>query len=83
MSDRYPIVLFWSEDDEARVAHVSDLRSCSARGATPWDAVREVKIVRRLWLESAGAQGTPLPDRRESNCLPDSVWDALKAKAPA
>lgn len=80
MQDNYPIVVFWWEEDQQWVADVPDLRGCSASGDTPEEAVREGLIARRLWLESARAHGTPLPDPRESRFLPDVARDALRVE---
>ena len=79
MTDNYPIVIFWSEGDQAYIADIPDLRSCSAWGETPEEALREVLIARTLWLESAHERGTPLPDPRESPYLPEIAREALRA----
>ncbi len=83
MRDNDPIVLFWSDEDEACTADVLDLRSCSAWGETPEEAMREAKIAPGLWLELAREHGTPLLDSLESKCLPDAAPAAPKAKALA
>ena len=79
MHDNYPIVVFWSDEDGEWIADVPDLRSCSVSGETPEEAVREGLIARRLWLESARAHGTPLPDWRESPYLPEIAKEQLRA----
>jgi len=71
--DNYPIVVFWSDEDEAFIADVPDLRYCSAHGETPEEAVREAMIARRLWLETAREDGVPLPDPRRSPYLPETA----------
>ena len=81
MQDTYPIVVFWWEEDQEWVGDVPDLRGCSASGASPEEAVREALIARDLWLESARAHGTPLPDPPESPYLPETASTALRAKA--
>ena len=43
MQNRYAINVFWSEDDGLWVADVPDSKSCSAFGATPEEAVAEVR----------------------------------------
>lgn len=48
----YPIVVFWSDEDEAYIATVPDLRSCSAFGDTPEEALREVQVAQELRLEA-------------------------------
>lgn len=40
----YPIVVFWSDEDDASIADVPDIRYCSAHGETAEEAVREVRI---------------------------------------
>lgn len=70
-NDNYPIVLFWSEGDEAFIADVPDLHYCSAHGETPEEALREILIARALWLEMAREDGFPLPDPRRSPYLPE------------
>ena len=58
----YAINVFWSDEDESYIATVPDLRGCSAFGGTPEEAVREVEVAKRLWLESAKANGDVVPE---------------------
>jgi predicted RNase H-like HicB family nuclease len=58
----YAINVFWSDEDESYIASIPDLRGCSAFGDTPEEAVREVELAKRLWLESAHAHGDPIPE---------------------
>lgn len=60
MSD-YHINVFWSEEDEAYVADIPDLRYCSAFGVTPTEALAEVLVARDAWLAAARANGLPIP----------------------
>jgi predicted RNase H-like HicB family nuclease len=69
--DNYPIVVFWSEGDEAYIADVPDLRYCSAHGETPEEALREALIARELWLRVAREDGLALPDPKTSPYLPE------------
>ena len=57
----YPIILFWSEEDEGFIADIPDLRYCSAFGDTPEKALAEVLVARDLYLRSAQKHGDPLP----------------------
>ena len=59
---RYTIIVFWSEADAAWVADVPDLKSCSAFGNSPEEAVAEVRIAMDAWLEVARDAGLPLPE---------------------
>ena len=62
--NRYAFVVFWSDEDGAWVADAPDLRSCSAYGSTPEEAVAELRIAVEAWLETAQARGLPLPKAR-------------------
>ncbi len=57
----YPIRVFWSDEDQAWIADIPDLRYCSAHGATPEEAVREVQAAKELWLAVAREDGRPIP----------------------
>ena len=61
---RYAIIVFWSDEADAWVADVPDLRSCSAFGATPEEAVAEVRVAMEGWLASARDAGHPIPEAR-------------------
>jgi predicted RNase H-like HicB family nuclease len=60
----YTINVFWSDEDEAWVADVPDLRSCSALGNTPEEAVAEVRVAMEAWLAAARDAGHPVPEAR-------------------
>ena len=60
----YHINVFWSEDDDAYVADLPDLKYCSAYGHTPEMALREVLIAKDAWLETAKANQKPIPRPR-------------------
>jgi predicted RNase H-like HicB family nuclease len=64
MTTKYHINLFWSETDDAWVADVPDLQSCSAFGDTPAEALSEVEKAMDAWLEVARGHGLPAPEPR-------------------
>lgn len=57
----YPIVVFWSDDDDAYIADVPDIRYCSAHGETAEEALREVRLALADILDDARDRGIPLP----------------------
>ncbi|MEA2528380.1 MAG: hypothetical protein QOF33_4069 [Thermomicrobiales bacterium] len=61
MSNEYPIVVFWSDEDEAFIADIPDLFACSAFGPTAEAAVAEVQRAKVAWLASAREHGDPIP----------------------
>ena len=57
----YHINIFYSEDDEGYIADIPDLKHCSAFGTTPEEALKEVLKAKEAWLQSASANGKPIP----------------------
>ena len=57
----YHVNVFYSEEDEGYIADIPDLKHCSAFGKTPEEALREVLKAKEAWLESARANGKPIP----------------------
>jgi predicted RNase H-like HicB family nuclease len=57
----YHINVFYSEESGCYVADIPDLRFCSACGASPVEAVREVQIAKKAWLKVAKERGKPIP----------------------
>ena len=53
----YHINVFWSEEDGCHVADIPDLAFCSAFGATPEEALRQVLQAKAAWL-GQGARGS-------------------------
>ena len=67
--DRYEIIIFWSDDDQAFVADVPELPGCMAHGQTHEDALAAVKEAIALWLETAQAAGRDVPKARGTRLL--------------
>ena len=63
MSD-YSINIFFSEEDGGYIADIPDLDSCSAFGASPEEALREVEKAKAAWLAAAHSSGKPIPEPR-------------------
>jgi predicted RNase H-like HicB family nuclease len=60
----YHINIFWSDEDGAYVADIPDLQACSAFGDTPAEALSQVLLAKRAWLEAAESAGKPIPAPR-------------------
>ena len=60
----YHINIFYSEEDGGFIADIPDLDVCSAFGATPEEALREVERAKAAWLEAAREAGKPIPPPR-------------------
>ncbi len=57
----FHINIFYSDDDEGYIADIPDLKSCSAFGSTPEEALHEVELAKAAWLEAAREVGKPIP----------------------
>jgi predicted RNase H-like HicB family nuclease len=64
MKSKYHINLFWSDEDKAWIADAPDLKSCSALGDTPEDALRELENAMQAWLATAKQRKMPIPKPR-------------------
>ena len=60
----YHINIFYSDEDGGYIADIPDLEACSAFGATPEEALREVEVAKAAWLEAARESGKPIPAPR-------------------
>ena len=60
----YHITLFYSSEDRGYIADIPDLKSCSAFGATPEEALREVQLAKQAWLATCRARKKPIPKPR-------------------
>jgi predicted RNase H-like HicB family nuclease len=57
----YHINIFYSEEDGGYIADIPDLETCSAFGETPAEALKELETAKSAWLETARAEGRPIP----------------------
>ena len=51
----YHINIFYSEEDEGYIADIPDLSYCSAFGETPAEALQELELAKKAWLETASS----------------------------
>lgn len=58
----YAINIFYSEEDGGYIADIPDLKTCSAFGETPAEALAQVEMAKTAWLEAARAEGKPIPE---------------------
>ncbi|UCE04616.1 MAG: type II toxin-antitoxin system HicB family antitoxin, partial [bacterium] len=59
--NKYEIIIFWSDEDDAYVADVPELPGCMAHGDTHESALANAKEAIQLWLETAKEFGDPIP----------------------
>jgi len=58
---KYEVIIYWSEEDQAFVADVPELPGCAADGRTYREALANVEVVIKEWIETATELGRPIP----------------------
>ncbi|CAA9348845.1 MAG: hypothetical protein AVDCRST_MAG68-3457 [uncultured Gemmatimonadetes bacterium] len=58
---RYEVIIYWSDEDQSFLAEVPELPGCAADGATYAEAISNVEIIIRQWIETAEVLGRPVP----------------------
>jgi predicted RNase H-like HicB family nuclease len=61
---RYEVILYWSDEDEAFIAEVPELPGCAADGNSYAEALSNIEIIIREWIETARELGRPIPEPR-------------------
>lgn len=60
--NKYEVIIYWSEEDEAFVAEVPQLLGCAAHGPSQEVALASAQDAIRLWLDTAKEFGDPIPE---------------------
>jgi predicted RNase H-like HicB family nuclease len=60
-SSRYPVEVFYSDDDGGFIAIAKDLPGCSAFGKTQAKAIAEIQHAIKAWQEATKAAGNLIP----------------------
>ena len=58
---KYEVIIYWSEEDQALIAEVPELPGCAADGRTYREALANVEVVIKEWIETATVLGRPIP----------------------
>lgn len=93
-TSKYPLSLFWSDEDNAFIAEARDLPGCCAVGDSQQEAIQEAQDAIVSWIEAARAAGkhvpSPSPQAGESAYsgkllvrMPRSLHAALARRAEA
>jgi len=60
--NKYEVIIYWSKEDEAFIAEAPELPGCSADGATYQEALSNVEVIIKEWIETAKELGRPIPE---------------------
>jgi predicted RNase H-like HicB family nuclease len=61
MKNKYEIILYWSNEDEAVIAEVPELAGCMADGADYKEALLNIEAVIEQWIQTATDLGREIP----------------------
>ena len=61
MKNKYELIIYWSEIDQAFIVEVPELIGCAADGETYQEAVQNAEVVIQEWIEIAQELGRPIP----------------------
>ncbi len=60
--NKYPIEIFWSDEDEGYIAIAPDLPGCNAWGHTEEEAIKELHDAMAAWIKACDKSGEPVPE---------------------
>ena len=58
---KYEVIIYWSKDDKAFIAEVPELPGCMADGDTYQEALANVNVIAKEWIETAKELGRSIP----------------------
>ncbi|HGJ65280.1 TPA: type II toxin-antitoxin system HicB family antitoxin [bacterium] len=58
---KYEVIIYWSDEDEAFIAEVPELPGCMADGETYQEALANVEVIVKEWIETANELNRPIP----------------------
>ncbi len=61
---KYEVIIYWSQEDEAFLAEVPELPGCMADGSSYAEAIVNVEVIIREWIETAKELGREIPEPR-------------------
>ena len=63
-TNRYEMIIWWSEEDGAFVVDVPELPGCMAHGRTRAAAIRNAEDAIAFWVKTAKADGITIPEAK-------------------
>jgi predicted RNase H-like HicB family nuclease len=60
--NKYEVIIYWSDIDDAYIAEVPELPGCAGDGPTYHEALANVQIIAEEWIEVARELNRPIPE---------------------
>lgn len=67
--NKYEIILYFSNEDQAYIAEVPELPGCAADGETYDEALTNVRTIMKEWIETAKELGRAIPEPKGSRLM--------------
>ena len=64
LTNKYELIIYWSQDDDCFLVEVPELSGCMADGKTYTEAVLNAEKIIAEWLETAQMLGRNIPEPR-------------------
>ena len=61
MNNKYEIIIYWSDEDDAFIVEVPELPGCMADGKSYQEAISNAEVIIREWIERAKELNRPIP----------------------
>jgi len=58
---RYELIIYWSKEDNAYIAEAPELPGCAADGSSYQEALKNIEVVIKEWIETAKKLGRKIP----------------------
>jgi len=68
--NRYEIIIYWSNEDNAFIAEVPELPGCMVHGNSYEKALATAKEAINLWIDTAKEFGDPVPAPKGQRLMP-------------
>jgi predicted RNase H-like HicB family nuclease len=59
---RYEVIIYWSQADERFLAEMPELPGCIADGESPEEALGNIQVIAKEWIETARELGRSIPE---------------------
>ena len=79
---KYEIIIFWSGEDEAFIAEVPELPGGAADGSTFQEALDNVQVVIREWIDTAKELGREIAAERTAFRCVTPGWSCEASFVP-
>jgi predicted RNase H-like HicB family nuclease len=60
--NKYALIFYWSNEDNAYVVEVPELPGCIAHGDSQESALKNINQAIELWIDTAREFGDPIPE---------------------